>query len=328
MKKALITGATGQDAAYLAEHLLRLDYDVVLTDRRISADVERHWRLKELGILNEVKIVYASMSSYDSLVDVLAKEKPDEIYGLAAQSFVTNSFEDEFSTMDINAYGTHRLLKAILAVSPKSKFYNAASSEQFGKVEQIPQTEKTPFHPRSPYGISKCAAFEFTRHYRERYGLWAVSGILFNHESPLRGEQFVTRKIVLGILKCLMGGPKLKLGNMDAKRDWGFAGDYCVAMHLMLNSAAPEDYVIATGETHSVEEFFNTALAYTIEFTGKNLNREDVLEIDPSLLRPCEVDLLVGDAWKAKSQLDWTPDVTFHELVKMMVEVEMGRLGL
>ena len=320
-KKVLITGITGQDGAYLSRLLLDKRYEVHGIVRRVALEDPEHrlWRIKD--ILGKIKLHSGSLESYASLFDVVAKVKPDECYHLGAQSFVSYSFEDEFSTINTNINGTHYILSSIKNKSPKCKFYFAASSEQFGQVKEVPQKETTPFHPRSPYGISKVAGFDLTRNYREGYGLFACNGILFNHESPMRGYEFVTRKISRGVAKIKRGLSKeLRLGNLEAKRDWGFARDYCEAMYLMLQQDEPDDYVIATGETHTVKEFAELA------FKHVGLDWKDYVKKDESLFRPAEVHELKGDASKAKKILGWQPKVNFEGLVRMMVDEDLKRL--
>ena len=321
MKKAFITGIDGQDGSYLAEFLLEKGYKVYGMVRRVALeDPEHHlWRIKH--ILNKVFLYPASLESYPSIFKVVEKVKPNECYHLAAQSFVSYSFEDEFSTINTNINGTHFVLSAIKEKAPKCKFYFAASSEMFGLVKEAPQNENTPFHPRSPYGISKVAGFDLTRNYREAYGLFACNGICFNHESPRRGFEFVTRKITNAVAEIKFGlANGLRLGNLEAKRDWGFAGDYVRAMFLMLQQDKPDDYVIATGETHSVKEFVELAFKYA------GLNWKDCVKIDKAFYRPAEVHVLRGDYSKAKRRLGWQPKVKFEELVKMMVEADLERL--
>jgi len=321
MKKALITGITGQDGAYLSRLLLDKGYEVHGIVRRVALEDPEHrlWRIKDIS--GKVKLHSGSLESYASLFEVVAKVNPDECYHLGAQSFVSYSFEDEFSTINTNINGTHYILSSIKNKSPKCKFYFAASSEQFGQVREVPQKETTPFHPRSPYGISKVAGFDLTRNYREGYGLFACNGILFNHESPMRGYEFVTRKISRGVAKIKAGLAKnLKLGNLEAKRDWGFAKDYCEAMFLMLQQDEPDDYVIATGETHSVKEFAELA------FKHVGLNWKDYVKIDENLFRPAEVNELKGDSTKARKKLGWKPKVDFEGLVKMMVDEDIKRV--
>ncbi len=321
MKKALITGITGQDGSYLAEFLLNKGYEVHGIVRRVAfEDVEhRMWRLR--GIFDKIKFHSASLENYASLFKVIEQTAPDECYHLAAQSFVSYSFEDEFSTINTNLNGTHDVLSALKERAPRCKFYFAGSSEMFGLTEVSPQNERTVFHPRSPYGISKVAGFDLTRNYREAYNLFAVSGILFNHESPRRGYEFVTRKISSAVARIKLGRDKeLKLGNLEARRDWGFAGDYVAAMWLMLQQPQPDDFVVATGETHSVKEFVDLA------FRQAGLNYQDYVKVDETLKRPSEVHLLCGDYGKAKQVLGWEPKVRFAELVKMMVEADLERL--
>ncbi len=318
MKKALITGITGQDGSYLAEFLLEKGYEVHGIARRIANENprQRYWRIH--SILDRIVLHGGSLESYPCLFNIVNQIKPDECYHLGAQSFVSYSFEDEFSTLNTNINGTHYLLSALRELQPKCRFYFAGTSEMFGKVEQIPQTEHTPFHPRSPYGISKVAGFELTRNYREAYGMFAASGILFNHESPRRGTEFVTRKITSGVARIRAGlQTELALGNLEARRDWGYAGEYIKAMWLMLQQDKPDDYVICTGETHSVREF--TQLAF--EHAG--LNWEDHVKINPHYYRPAEVDLLIGNCAKAEEQLGWKPEVRFKDLVRMMVESDL-----
>ncbi|MDD2751789.1 MAG: GDP-mannose 4,6-dehydratase [Candidatus Omnitrophica bacterium] len=321
-KKVLITGIDGQDGSYLAEFLLEKGYKVYGMVRRVALEDPKHhlWRLRHL--VDKIVLYPASLESYPSIFKVVEKVKPDECYHLAAQSFVSYSFEDEFSTINTNINGTHFVLSAIKEKAPKCKFYFAASSEMFGQVRETPQTENTPFHPRSPYGISKVAGFDLTRNYREAYGLFALSGILFNHESPRRGFEFVTRKISYGVAEIKLGlSKKLAVGNIEAKRDWGFAGDYVRAMWLMLQESKPDDYVIATGETHSVKEFLELA------FDHVGLNWKKYVIIDKNFYRPAEVYLLKGDYTKARKKLGWRPKVKFAELVKMMVDADLKKLG-
>ncbi len=321
MKKALITGITGQDGSYLAEFLLEKGYEVHGIVRRVALEDPEHrlWRIRH--ILNKLILHPASLESYASLFNVVEKVKPDECYHLAAQSFVSYSFEDAFSTINTNINGTHFILSAIKQKAPDCKFYFAASSEMFGLTKQTPQNENIPFHPRSPYGISKVAGFDLTRNYRESYGLFACNGILFNHESPRRGFEFVTRKITNAVAEIKAGQSKeLRLGNLDAKRDWGYAKDYIEAMSLMLQQDKPDDYVIATGETHSVKEFVELA------FSHVGLNWKDYVVIDKTLYRPAEVYELRGDFSKAKRVLGWQPKVNFEKLVKLMVDADTRRI--
>ena len=317
-KKALITGITGQDGSYLAELLLKKKYQVHGLIRRVAAEDKTHrlWRLKHL--LNDIILHPASLESYASIVKLIQKIKPTEIYHLGAQSYIDYAFKDEFSTINTNINGTHYILSAIKDFSPKTKFYFAASSEMFGKVQQIPQTEKTPFYPRSTYGISKVAGFDLTRNYREAYGLFCCSGILFNHESPRRGFEFVTRKITHAVARIKFGLQKdLKLGNMDAKRDWGHAEDYVKAMWMMLNKRTPEDYVISTGKQYSVRDFAKLA------FKVVNLDYKKYVKIDKKLERPADVQNLLGSCSKARRVLKWKPKYSFQGLVKDMVKADL-----
>src|SRR6266496_3294950 len=288
--KVLITGITGQDVSYLAELLIGKGYDVHGIVRRVAIEDPEHRLTRLETIRSKVKLHAASLESYASIHQVVAAVEPDECYHLAAQSFVSYSFDDEFSTLNANINGTHYLLAAVKNLAPKGKIYFAGSSEMFGKVEEVPQTERTRFHPRSTYGISKVAGFDLTRNYREAYKMHATSGILFNHESPRRGFEFVTRKITAGVARILAGKSKeLRLGNLDAKRDWGHAREYVEAMWRMLQQPEPDDYVVATGETHSVREFVEMAF----HCAGLDCNKH--VEIDPRYFRPAEVDLLIGD---------------------------------
>ena len=318
MKKVLITGITGQDGSYLAELLLEKGYEVHGIVRRVALEDPRArmWRIRH--ILDRINIHSASMESYASIFNIIAELKPHECYHLAAQSYVSYSFEDEFSTIDTNLNGTHYVLSAIKRQAPNCKFYFAASSEMFGHVTNTPQDEETPFHPRSPYGISKMAGFELTRNYREAYDLFALSGILFNHESPRRGAEFVTRKISSSAAKIKLGiENELRLGNIEAKRDWGHAQDYVRAMWLMLQQEQPDDYVVASGRTRSVKEFVEAAFGYI------GLDYLDYLVIDKELYRPSEVHVLQGDASKAQKKLKWKPKISFEELVKEMVDEDL-----
>ena len=321
MKIALITGITGQDGAYLAKFLLEKGYKVYGTFRRISQP--NFNRLIRLNILEDVILVPFDLLDQSSMIDVLKTVKPDEIYNLAAQSFVGASFEQPTATGQITGLGLTRLLDSVRMICPDSKFYQASTSEMYGKVQQIPQTEETPFYPRSPYGAAKLYAHWITINYREAYNLFACSGILFNHESPLRGKEFVTRKITYNAAKIYHGlQNKLKLGNLSAMRDWGFAGDYVEAMWLMLQQKNPEDYVIATGKNYSVQDFVEKV------FDLLDLNWKDHVEFDDSLLRPTEVNTLLGDPTKAKNKLNWNPNKTsFDELVKMMVKSDLDLVG-
>jgi len=321
MKRALITGITGQDGSYLAELLLEKGYEVHGLVRRVAIEDPEHrlWRI--LHLKDRLKLHAASLESLPSIYRVFQAVKPDECYHLAAQSFVAYSFEDEFSTLNANINGTHHVLAALRDCAPDCRFYFAASSEMFGKVAQMPQNELTPFHPRSAYGISKVAGFHLTRNYREAYGVKASSGILYNHESPRRGFEFVTRKITSHAARIKLGLAKeLRLGNLESRRDWGHAREYVRAMWLMLQQDEPEDYVIATGEQHSVREFVETA------FSHLGLNYHDHVIIDPQLLRPADVETLLGDAAKARRKLRWSCQVKFKELVHEMVEADLRLL--
>jgi len=321
-KKALITGITGQDGSYLAEFLLEKGYEVHGIVRRVALEDPEHrlWRIKH--ILDKVKLHSASLESYASIFNVVEVVKPDECYHLAAQSFVSYSFEDEFSTINTNINGTHFVLSAIKQKVPECKFYFAGSSEMFGKVKESPQNEDTPFHPRSPYGISKVAGFDLTRNYREAYNMFACNGILFNHESPRRGFEFVTRKITNEVAKIKLGLSKeLKLGNLEAKRDWGFSGDFIKAMWLMLQQDKADDYVIATNQTHQVKDFVELAFEYV------DLSWQDYVVTDEMFYRPAEVHELRGDYRKAKEKIGWEPKVDFKELVKMMVDSDLKRIN-
>lgn len=321
MKKAFITGITGQDGSYLAEFLLQKGYQVHGMVRRVAMEDPGHrlWRINH--ILDKIILHPGSLESYASVFNVVEKAAPDECYHLAAQSFVSYSFEDEFSTINTNISGTHNILSAIKERAPKCKFYFAASSEMFGHVKESPQNENTPFHPRSPYGISKVCGFDLTRNYREAYGMFAISGILFNHESPRRGFEFVTRKISSAVAEIKLGMAKeLRVGNLLAKRDWGFAGDYVKAMWLMLQQAKPADYVIATGETHTVLEFVQFAFGYA------DLDWKKYVKIDEQFYRPAEVHILQGDFRKARQKLKWRPTIKFEKLVEMMVNSDIERL--
>jgi GDPmannose 4,6-dehydratase len=320
-KRALITGITGQDGSYLAELLLQKGYEVHGVVRRIALEDPEH-RLSRLhSVRSSLKLHAASLESYASMHQVVDKARPDECYHLAAQSFVSYSFDDEFSTLNANVNGTHYLLSAMKNLAPGCRFYFAGSSEMFGKAEQAPQNEATHFHPRSSYGISKVAGFDLTRNYREAYQMHASSGILFNHESPRRGFEFVTRKITSGVARIRAGqSAKLPLGNLEAKRDWGHAREYVHAMWLMLQQPEPDDYVISTGETHSVREFVDLA------FSHVGLDYRQYVVSDPNLFRPAEVNLLLGDSAKARAKLGWKPQVRFEDLVKEMVEEDCRSL--
>ena len=318
-KIALITGITGQDGSYLAELLLEKGYEVHGVVRRVALEDETHrlWRIRK--ILNDITLHAGSLESYASIFNIVQNIKPEEVYHLGAQSYVGYSFEDEYSTLNINLNGTHYLLSAMKQLGSKNvKFYFAASSEMFGKVKETPQNEETPFAPRSSYGISKVAGYYLTRNYREAYNLHASNGILFNHESPRRGFEFVTRKISYHVARIKNGlQDKLKLGNIKSKRDWGHAKDYVQAMWLILQQDKPDDYVIGTGQEHSVEEFAKKA------FDHVGLNYKDYLVIDQKLVRPAEVDTLLADFSKAKKILNWEPKISFDDLVKSMVEHDL-----
>ncbi len=317
-KVALITGITGQDGSYLAEFLIKKKYQVHGIARRVALEDRTHrlWRIKH--ILKKIHIHAASLESYASIVKIIQKIKPTEIYHLAAQSYVDYSFRDEFSTLNTNINGTHYLLSAVKDFSPKTKFYFAGSSEMFGKVQEIPQSEKTPFYPRSAYGISKVTGHDLTRNYREAYDLFCCTGILFNHESPRRGFEFVTRKISHGVAKIKLGmEKKLILGNLDAKRDWGHAKDYVEAMWKMLQKRRPDDFVVATGKQHSVREFAKQAFAVV------GLDYKKHVVIDKNLFRPAEVNTLLGSYSKARRILKWKPKISFKNLVKDMVESDI-----
>ena len=316
-KRALITGITGQDGSYLAELLLEQGYDVVGMVRRSSTvNFERITHL-----MDDVEFAAGDLLDQMSMIEVLQKHRPEEVYNLATQSFVQTSFGQPVLTGETTALGVTRLLDAIRIVDDSIRFYQASSSEMFGKVHEVPQSETTPFHPRSPYGVAKVYGHWITVNYRESYDLHASSGILFNHESPRRGLEFVTRKITHGVAQIALGqATELRLGNLDAKRDWGFAGDYVEAMWRMLQQEAPDDFVICTGETHSVREFCELA------FGRAGLDYEDHVVVDERFFRPAEVDLLVGDAAKAEAQLGWTSKTSFTDLVEMMVDNDLEAL--
>lgn len=321
-KRALITGITGQDGSYLAEFLLDRGYEVHGMVRRVALEAPAHrlWRIQHL--LDRVSLHAGSLESYASIFALIEKLKPDECYHLAAQSFVSYSFEDAFSTLDANINGTLYLLSAVKERSPKTRFYFAATSEMFGLTNESPQNENTPFHPRSPYGISKVAGYDLVRNYREAYGLFAAAGILFNHESPRRGFEFVTRKVTNAVARIRSGREKtLQLGNLEARRDWGFARDYVEAMWLMLQQDEPDDFVVATNETHTVRELVELA------FQHAGLDWQQHLTIDDRFYRPAEVELLRGDYSKAREKLGWKPSVTFKDLVTMMVDSDLENLA-
>jgi GDPmannose 4,6-dehydratase len=317
-RRALITGVTGQDGSYLAELLLEKGYDVYGMVRRSST--ENFERIAHVA--DRIKLVQADLLDPSSLVEALEESQPQEVYNLGAQSFVPTSWRQPVLTAEFTAVGVTRLLEAIRRVDPDIRFYQASSSEMFGKVREVPQTEVTPFYPRSPYGVAKVYGHFITVNYRESYGLYAVSGILFNHESPRRGLEFVTRKISDGVARIKLGlAEELRLGNLESERDWGFAGDYVDAMWRMLQQDEPEDYVVATGSAHSVQEFVNIAFAHA------GLEPEKHVKTDPEFLRPAEVDQLVGDASKAREKLGWEPRHSFRELAEMMVDADLERLS-
>jgi GDPmannose 4,6-dehydratase len=319
-KTALVTGVTGQDGSYLAEHLLREGYRVVGMTRRTSTEV--HERIEH--IVDDVEIVSGDLLDQSSITSIVSDVHPNEIYNLAAQSFVPASWSQPVLTGEFTALGVTRVLEAIRQVDPSIRFYQASSSEMFGNAVQTPQTEQTPFYPRSPYGVAKVYGHWITVNYRESYGLYACSGICFNHESPRRGKEFVTRKISDGVARIKLGlASELRLGNLDAHRDWGFAGDYVRAMWAMLQEDEPDDYVIATGRTHSVRDFVRIAF----EAAGLG-SYEPYVVIDPRFVRPAEVDRLIGDPAKARSKLGWVPLMSFEELVATMVEADLDRLSV
>jgi GDPmannose 4,6-dehydratase len=313
-KVALITGITGQDGSYLAEHLLEQGYKVYGMVRRSS--VEKFDRISHL--IGKIELVQGDLLDQLSLINIIQKIKPHEIYNLAAQSFVPTSWDQPVLTAEFTAVGVTRMLEAIRLTDRNIRFYQASSSEMYGKVRETPQTELTPFYPRSPYGVAKAYGHYITVNYRESYNIFAVSGILFNHESPRRGLEFVTRKVTDGVARIKLGlQQELRLGNLDAKRDWGFAGDYVKAMWLMLQQSTPDDYVISTGETHSVQELVEVA------FGRVGLDWQKYVKIDKAFLRPAEVDLLIGDCSKAKRELGWTPSVSFKQMIEMMVDSDL-----
>lgn len=317
IKKALITGITGQDGAYLAEFLLKKGYKVIGGERRAST--RNRNRLDRLGITKEIEWADFDLADISCIQRVLLKYKPDEVYNLAAQSFVGLSFDQPIMTGDVTGLGVTRLLEALRTFLPEAKFYQASTSEMFGKVQEIPQKESTPFYPRSPYGIAKLYGHWMTINYREAYNMFACSGILFNHESPLRGVEFVTRKITLAVARIKAGQQKeLRLGNLDSKRDWGYAKEYVEGMYLMLQQDKPDDFVLATGETHTIEAFVEAA------FSAVNLEWRDYVVQDKRFMRPAEVDLLIGNPAKAKEKLDWSPTTKFKDLVALMVETDLA----
>jgi GDPmannose 4,6-dehydratase len=319
MPTAIITGITGQDGSYLAEYLLTRGYQVVGMVRRSSTvTFERISHIQD-----DLAIIQGDLHDQSSLVDVMEQYQPDEVYNLAAQSFVPTSWNQPVLTGEVTALGVTRLLEAIRLVRPETRFYQASSSEMFGKVREVPQTESTPFYPRSPYGVAKVYAHWITVNYRESYNLFASSGILFNHESPRRGLEFVTRKISYGVARIKLGRAKeLRLGNLESRRDWGYAGDYVEAMWRMLQQDEPCDYVVGTGETHSVREFCELAFGHV------GLDYQEYVVQDPRFYRPAEVDLLVSKSQKARQELGWRPTVNFNDLVTMMVDADLNRVGM
>ncbi|OGN92381.1 MAG: GDP-mannose 4,6-dehydratase [Chloroflexi bacterium RBG_13_48_10] len=318
MPTAIITGITGQDGSYLAELLLTKGYRVIGMMRRSS--VVTFERIQH--IQDQIDILQGDLHDQSSLMDLMEQYKPDEVYNLAAQSFVPTSWNQPVLTGEVTALGVTRMLEAIRLLSPKTRFYQASSSEMFGKVHEVPQKETTPFYPRSPYGVAKVYGHWITINYRESYNLFAVSGILFNHESPRRGTEFVTRKITYGAVRIKLGLAKdLHLGNLEAHRDWGFAGDYVDAMWRMIHNDHPEDFVVGTGETHSVREFCEKAFSYL------GLDYQDYVIQDPRFYRPAEVDMLVADSTRVRQKLGWAPKVDFSGLVEMMVDADLKRLG-
>lgn len=336
-KRALITGITGQDAAYLADLLLKKDYEVYGAYRHTSS--LNLWRLEELEIAEKISLVAMDLLEFTNIFRVLEKIRPNEIYNLAAQSFVAASFEQPIYVGEVDALGVARLLEAVRACCPEARFYQASTSEMFGKVREIPQSETTPFHPRSPYGVAKLYAHWFTINYRESYGLHASSGILFNHESPLRGMNFVSRKVTSAFARVFHGRQEcVELGNLDASRDWGYAGDYVDGMWRMLQQPAGGDYVLATGETHTVRAFVERAAAHigwSLRWEGEKENTVGIdqatgrilVRVNPDYYRPAEVDLLIGDCRKAQSALDWRPAMRFETLIEKMVDADVRRIG-
>jgi len=321
-KKALITGITGQDGSYLAEHLLSLGYEVHGLVRRVALEDPQRRFDRIAHLLDKLVLHPASLESYPSIFNVISRNKFDECYHLAAQSFVAESFADGFSTMNTNINGTHYMLAALRELQPACRFYFAGSSEMFGKVREVPQKESTPFHPRSPYGISKVAGFDLTRNYREAYDMFCVSGILFNHESPRRGFEFVTRKITAAAARIKAGQQKdLRLGNLEARRDWGHAKDYVRAMYLMLQHDQPDDFVVASGESHTVRAFCELA------FGEAGLDYREYVVQDEQFYRPAEVELLIGDATRARTVLGWEPEYAFPELVKDMIRHDLEKMA-
>jgi GDPmannose 4,6-dehydratase len=336
VKTAFITGISGQDGAYLSKLLLEKGYRVIGGDRRTASG--SLWRLAELGIKKDVETTDFELAEFTNIYRVIEKYKPDEIYNLAAQSFVAASFEMPTMTADITGLGVSRVLEAIKQINPKIKFYQASSSEMFGKIVEKRQNEQTRFHPRSPYAVAKLFAHWMTINYRESYDMFTCSGILFNHESPLRGAEFVTRKITIGLTKVKLGQlDYIELGNLDAKRDWGYASDYVEAMYLMLQHSIPDDYIVATGINYSVRDFINRVcneLDMKIEWEGEGIDEkaintltgETILKVNPKYYRPAEVETLLGDSSKARKILKWKPKTSFNELVSMMVKSDYDKL--
>lgn len=321
-KKALITGITGQDGSYLSEHLIGLGYEVHGIVRRVALEDPQRRFARISHLLDQITLHSGSLESYPSIFRVISSHEFDECYHLASQSFVAESLADGFSTMNANINGTHYVLAALQELRPNCRFYFAGSSEMFGKVDEVPQSETTRFHPRSPYGISKVAGFELTRNYREAYNMFCASGMLFNHESPRRGFEFVTRKITSGVARIKHGlDTELRLGDLDAVRDWGHAADYVRAMHLMLQHPEPDDYVVASGTPHSVREFCEKAFAHA------GLDYREHVKVDERFKRPAEAQVLVGDATRARTKLNWTPAYTFDDLVSEMVETDLRALA-
>jgi len=319
-KSALITGITGQDGTYLSQLLLEKGYRVTGTLARRSSDTL--WRLRESNVLGKISLIDADLLDLSSLIRAIETSEPDEVYNLAAQSFVGSSWKQPLLTSDITGVGCVRMLEAVRIVNPRIRFYQASSSEMFGKIQESVQNESTPFYPRSPYGVAKLMAHWATVNYRESFGMFACSGILFNHESPLRGIEFVTRKISDAVARIKLGyADELRLGNLDAQRDWGFAGDYVLAMWMMLQCDVPDDYVIATGKTSSVRDFCQLA------FSHVGLDYKKYVVTDPDFFRPAEVDVLLGNSQKAKKTLGWEPQITLEGLVRMMVDADLVRHG-
>jgi len=335
MKKALITGIRGQDGSYLSKFLLEKGYKVYGADRRSGEGAG--WRFTEMGLAGRIEEIDMDLLETSNVMQVIDRVKPDEIYNLAAQSFVQASFAQPLLTGNVDGLGVLRLLEAVRTCHPKARFYQASTSEMFGKVQEIPQTEKTPFYPRSPYGVAKLYGHWMVKNYRESYNLFACSGILFNHESPMRGAEFITRKMTLGLARIKFGlQEKITVGNIDAKRDWGYAKEYVEGMWLMLQQKKAEDYVLATGETHTVRELINHAAdfaGFDLVWSGKGVNEKAkdrktgkvIVEISPKFFRPAEVELLLGSPAKARRELGWKPKTKFKELVRIMTEADLQR---